>query len=155
MKTKREWLAEKGLAKPNTRGKFSTEAKNALAEEEARCQAENIPLPWVEIVKPEPKRKRVKRSGEKVTAFEKSQGVTEESVVFERKQYDLIASPPKRREETHAYVIDQHNFVVAIMYCGGCQKSISRCTHNMPIAPDYLGGKDQPVSFEKPVVQSC
>lgn len=148
MKTKREWLAEKNLAIAGARGKFSTDAKNALIAEEARCKAENIPLPWVEIIKPEPKRKKRVKG---ITAFEKSQGITDTATV-ERKNYDVIASVPKLREETHAYVIDQNNFVVAIMYCGGCQKSISRCTHDMPIAPAYLGGKDRPVSFEKPVV---
>jgi hypothetical protein len=138
MKTKREWLAEQGLAIAGARGKFSTDANAALAAEEARCSAENIPLPWVEIVKPEPKRK--KRNNGSITAFEKSQGVTEESVTFERKQYDVIVSPPKQREETHAYVIDQYGFLVAIQFCGKCQKSISRCTHDVPYAPDYLGG---------------
>lgn len=148
MKTKREWLAEKGLAKAGARGKFSTEANAALKAEEARCQSENIPLPWVEAVKPEPKRK--KRNHGKITAFEKSQGVTEESVTFERKQYDVIVSPPKRREETHAYVVDKNKFVVAIMYCGSCQKSISRCTHDVPYAPAYLGGGL--ASFVKPEI---
>lgn len=147
--TKREWLAKQGLAIAGARGKFSRDANEALKNEEARCKTENIPLPWTEAVKPEPKRK--KRNAGNVTAFEKSQGVTE-PVKFERKNYDVIVSVPKVREQTHAYVIDQHNFVVAIMYCGGCNKSISRCTHDMPIAPDYLGGKNSPVSFEKPVV---
>lgn len=146
MKTKREWLAELGLAIAGARGKFSTDAKNALAAEEARCQAENIPLPWVEIVKPEPKPK--KRKAEKITAFEKSQGV-EESAVFERKNYNLIVSPPKRREETQAWVVDK-GIRVAIMYCGACQKSISRCIHDVPHAPAYLGGGL--ASFEKPVM---
>ncbi len=147
--TKREWLAAQGLAKAGARGKFSTEANAALKAEQARCEAANIPPPWTEVVKPEPKRK--KRNSGKVTAFEKSQGI-EQTDAPVRKQPVEIVSVPKRREETHAYVIDQHNFVVAIMYCGGCNKSISRCTHDMPIAPDYLGGKNSPVSFEKPVV---
>lgn len=145
MKTKREWLADKGLAIAGARGKFSTDAKNALAAEEARCQAENIPLPWVEIVKPEPKRK--KRQAEKITAFEKSQGI--EPVALEQKNYNLIVSPPKRREETQAWVVHK-GIRVAIMYCGGCQKSISRCTHDVPHAPAYLGGGL--ASFVKPVL---
>jgi len=135
MKTKREWLAEKGLAKAGARGKFSTEAVAALKAEEARCASENIPLPWVEAVKHEPRRK--KRNHGSLTAFERSQGVEEVST---KANYNVIASPPKRREETEAWVIDQNGFLVGIMFCGGCQKSISRCIHDTPLAPAYLGG---------------
>lgn len=142
--TKREWLAKQNLAIAGARGKFSTDAKNALAAEEARCKAENIPLPWTEIVKPEPKRKKRIKG---VTAFEKSQGI--EEPVLERKNYSLIVSSPKRREETQAWVVDR-GIRVAIMYCGKCQKSISRCTHDVPHAPAYLGGGL--ATFEKPVL---
>lgn len=145
MKTKREWLADLGLAIAGARGKFSTDAKNALAAEEARCIAENIPLPWTEIVKPEPKRR--KRVGSKVTAFEKSQGVTESDAVLVRKLPEKIVSTPVRREETVAWVVDK-GIRVAIQFCGKCQKSISRCTHDIPYAPDFLGGGL--ASFEKP-----
>lgn len=144
--TKREWLAKQGLAKAGARGKFSTDAKNALAAEEARCIAEDIPLPWTEIVKPEPKRK--KRYSLRITEFEKSQGITETETPV-RKLPEKIVSTPVRRSETQAWVVD-HGISVAIMYCGKCQKSISRCTHDIPYAPEYLGGGL--ASFEKPVM---
>lgn len=144
--TKREWLASKGLAIAGARGKFSRDANEALKAEQTRCEAANIPLPWTEAVKPEPKRK--KRNAGSVTAFEKSQGVTE-PVKVERKNYDVIVSAPKVREETHAWVVDK-GIRIAIQFCGRCQKSISRCTHDVPYAPDFLGGGL--ASFEKPEV---
>ncbi len=148
--TKREWLAEKGLAKAGARGKFSTEANAALKAEEDRCKAENIPLPWVEAVKPiAGKRGRKPKVSRGITQFEKSQGVEEEPTL-RRQDYSVIVSPPKRREETHAYVVDKNNFVVAIQFCGSCQKSISRCIHDVPFAPAYLGGGL--ASFVKPEV---
>lgn len=146
--TKREWLAEKGLAIPGARGKFSRDAVAAITAEEARCKAEDIPLPWTEAIKPVPgKRGRKPKSPKGITQFEKSQGVEETEPA--PKQVDIV-SIPVRREETHAYVIDQNNFLVAIQFCGKCQKSISRCTHDVPYAPDYLGGGL--ASFEKPEV---
>lgn len=147
--TKREWLAKQNLAIAGARGKFSRDANEALKNEEARCKAENIPLPWTEAVKPEPKRKKRVKG---ITAFEKSQGVTDESVKIERKQYDAVVSPPKVREETHAWVIDQNGFLIAIQYCGQCQKSISRCIHDVPYAPEYLGGGL--ASFVRPEVKN-
>lgn len=146
--TKREWLAEKGLAIPGARGKFSRDAVAAIAAEEKRCSDLNIPLPWTEKPKPVPgKRGRKPKAAKGITQFEKSQGI--EEVEPAPKQVEIV-SIPVRREETHAYVIDQNSFVVAIQFCGKCQKSISRCTHDMPYAPDYLGGGL--ASFEKPNV---
>lgn len=142
--TKREWLAKQGLAIAGARGKFSTDAKNALTAEEARCKAENIPLPWTEIVKPEPKRKKRTKG---ITAFEKAQGVEESETPPVRKLPEKIVSMPVRRPETQAWVVDR-GVRIAIMYCGKCQKSISRCTHDIPYAPEYLGGGL--ASFEKP-----
>ena len=144
--TKREWLAAQGLAKAGARGKFSTEANAALAKEEARCKAENIPLPWTEVVKPVAgKRGRKPKAAKGITQFEKSQGV--EDVELASKQVAIV-SIPKRREETHAWVVDKNGFVVAIQFCGSCQKSISRCIHDVPFAPAYLGG--ELASFVKP-----
>lgn len=147
MKTKREWLAEKGLAIAGARGKFSTDANAALATEEARCKAENIPLPWVEIVKPEPKRK--KRNKGTVTAFEKSQGIEETVATPTRKVAAQIISAPRRREETVAWVVE-NGVRFAIQFCGQCQRSISRCSHDVPYAPAFLGGGL--ASFVKPVL---
>lgn len=147
--TKREWLAERGLAIPGARGKFSRDAIAAIAAEEKRCSDENIPLPWTEKEKPVPgKRGRKPKTSKGITQFEKSQGIEEESVL-KRQDYNVIVSPPKRREETEAWVIDQNGFLVGIMFCGGCQKSISRCTHDVPLAPAYLGGGV--AMLEKPV----
>lgn len=138
MKTKREWLAAQGLAKAGARGKFSTEANAALKAEEARCKAENIPLPWTEVVKPVAgKRGRKPKVSKGITQFEKSQGI--EDIELAPKQA-AIAPNPVIRKETEAWVRDQHGHVVGLMFCGKCQKSISRCIHDVPFAPDYLGG---------------
>lgn len=146
--TKREWLAAQGLAKAGARGKFSTEANAALKAEEDRCKAENIPLPWVEAVKPVAgKRGRKSKQPKGLTQFEKSQGI--EEIEPAPKQVTIV-SIPVVREETEAWVIDQNGFLVGLMFCGKCQKSISRCTHDVPYAPEYLGGGL--ASFEKPEV---
>jgi hypothetical protein len=148
--TKREWLANKGLAIPGARGKFSTDAQNALAAEEARCKAEDIPLPWTEKPKPVAgKRGRKPKTPKGITQFEKSQGIEEEPTL-KRQDYEIIVSPPKRRDETEAWVFDQNGFLVGIMFCGKCQRSISRCSHDVPYAPDYLGGGL--ATLEKPEV---
>lgn len=135
--TKREWLAAKNLAIPGARGKFSRDAVKAIADEEKRCAEANIPLPWVEKEKPVAKRGRKPKAPKGLTQFEKSQGV--EEVEPAPKQVTIV-SVPVVREETEAWVIDQNGFLVGIMFCGKCQKSISRCTHDLPYAPAFLGG---------------
>lgn len=145
--TKREWLAAKNLAIPGARGKFSREAVAAIAAEEARCAENKIPLPWTEKEKPVAgKRGRKPKVTRGITEFEKAQGITEIEPVPKRAE---IISIPVRRPETFAWVVDK-GMVVAIQFCGKCQKSISRCTHDIPYAPDYLGG--QLASFVKPGV---
>jgi hypothetical protein len=144
--TKREWLAKQGLAIAGARGKFSRDANEALKNEEARCKAEDVPLPWTEAVKPEPKRKKRVKG---VAAFEKSQGGGETSDVPARKVAAEIVSAPKQREETVAWVVE-NGVRFAIQFCGKCQRSISRCTHDVPYAPDFLGGGL--ASFVKPEV---
>jgi hypothetical protein len=144
--TKREWLAAKNLAIPGARGKFSREAVAAIAAEEARCKEKDIPLPWTEKEKPVAGRRgRKPKVTRGITEFEKAQGITEIEPIPKRAE---IISIPVRRPETFAWVVDK-GIVVAIQFCGKCQKSISRCTHDIPYAPDYLGG--QLASFEKPV----
>ena len=138
---KREWLAEKGLAIAGARGKFSRDAVAAVEAEIRRCAEANIPLPWTEKPKPvagKRGRKPKKRKG--ITQFEKSQGIEEVEPTVKRQDYNIIVSPPIRRKETEAWVKDQNGFIVGLMFCGKCQKSISRCTHDVPFAPDYLGG---------------
>lgn len=135
--TKREWLAAKNLAIPGARGKFSREAVAAIAAEEARCAAENIPLPWIEKEKPVAgKRGRKPKATRGITEFEKAQGITEIEPAPKREE---IISIPVQRSETVAWVVDK-GMIVAIQFCGKCQKTISRCTHKIPYAPDYLGG---------------
>lgn len=137
-KTKREWLADKNLAIAGARGKFSRDAIAAIEAEEKRCAAENIPLPWIEKEKPVAgKRGRKPKQPKGLTQFEKSQGVKETEPA--PKQVTIAPNPPLRKE-TEAWVIDQNGFLVGLMFCGKCQKSISRCTHDVPYAPDYLGG---------------
>lgn len=146
--TKREWLASLGLAIAGARGKFSTDAKNALACEEARCLEENIPLPWTEKEKPVASRRgRKPKATRGITEFEKAQGVVEIEPAPKRAE---IISIPVRRPETSAWVVDK-GMVIAIQFCGKCQRSISRCIHDIPYAPDYLGG--ELATFVKPVIK--
>lgn len=161
MKTKRDWLAEQGLAIAGARGKFSRDAMAALKAEEDRCKAENIPLPWVEKEKPVPGR-RGRKPKEKtsigLTKFEQANMTDEEAAEFyyenrsdsSTAKIPVIANIPYRREQDHAFVIDQNGFLIAIQFCGKCSKSIRRCVHDVPYAPDYLGGGL--ATFEKPVV---
>lgn len=147
--TKREWLAEKNLAKAGARGKFSREAVAAITAEEKRCADLDIPLPWIEKEKPVAgKRGRKPKVSKGITQFEKAQGVVE--VEQTPKNVEII-SIPIQRPETEAWVVDK-GVRVAIMYCGKCQKSISRCTHEVPYAPDYLGGGL--ASLVKPVMNN-
>lgn len=142
---KREWLAEQGLAIAGARGKFSREAVAAVEAEIKRCAEANIPLPWTEKLKPVPgKRGRKPKIRAAITQFEKSQGV--EEIEPAPKQVTITPNPPIRKE-TEAWVRDQNGFLVGLMFCGKCQKSISRCTHDVPYAPEYLGGGL--ASFEK------
>ena len=144
-KTKRDWLAGKGLAIAGARGKFSRDAVAAIEAEEKRCSEANIPLPWIEKEKSVPgKRGRKPKQPKGLTEFEKSQGVKEIEPVPKQA---VIAPNPVTRKETEAWVRDQNGFLVALMFCGKCQKSISRCTHDVPYAPEYLGGGL--ASFEK------
>jgi len=136
-KTKREWLADKNLAIPGAQGKFSRNAVAAVEAEEKRCAAENIPLPWVENKKVVVKRGHKPKVPKGLTEFEKSQGVKE---IEPAPKQVTIVSVPVVREETEAWVLDQNGFLVGLMFCGKCQKSISRCTHEIPYAPEYLGG---------------
>jgi len=140
--TKREWLAERGLAIPGARGKFSRDANAALKAEEERCAKEGIPLPWTEIVKPESTGRRGRKPKVKIglTAYEKAQGVTEpENPIVRKIERAEIISPPIRRAETAAWVID-NGTRIALQFCSGCGRSISRCSHELPIAPKWLGG---------------
>lgn len=135
---KREWLAEKGLAIAGARGKFSRDAVAAVEAEIKRCADANIPLPWTEKSKPVPgKRGRKPKVSKGITQFEKSQGIKE---VESAPKQVTIAPNPVRRKETEAWVLDQNGFLVGLMFCGKCQKSISRCIHDVPYAPEYLGG---------------
>jgi hypothetical protein len=139
--TKREWLASLGLAIAGARGKFSRDAIAALKAEEERCAKEDIPLPWTEIVKPESKGKRGRKKQIKsgLTAYEKAHGVEEDSSTVNTLTRAEIVSAPIRREETTAWVND-NGTLIAIQYCGGCGRTISRCSHDVPIAPKWLGG---------------
>lgn len=135
---KREWLAKQGLAIAGARGKFSRDAVAAVEAEIKRCADANIPLPWTEKPKPVPgKRGRKPRVRKNITEFEKSQGVKE--IEPAPKQVTIAPNPPLRKE-TEAWVKDQNGFIIGLMFCGKCQKSISRCIHDLPYAPDYLGG---------------
>ena len=136
--TKRDWLASVGLAIAGARGKFSRDAVAAVEAEIKRCADANIPLPWTEKPKPVPgKRGRKPRVRKNITEFEKSQGVKE--IEPAPKQVTIAPNPPLRKE-TEAWVKDQNGFIIGLMFCGKCQKSISRCIHDLPYAPDYLGG---------------
>ena len=136
--TKRDWLAKQNLAIAGARGKFSREAVAAIEAEEKRCAEANIPLPWIEKEKPVPgKRGRKPKQPKGLTEFEKSQGVKE---IEPAPKQVTIAPNPVVRKETEAWVRDQNGFLVGLMFCGKCQKSISRCSHEVPYAPDYLGG---------------
>lgn len=135
---KREWLAEKGLAIAGARGKFSRDAVAAVEAEIKRCAEANIPLPWTE--KPKlvaGKRGRKPKKPKGITQFERSQGI--EEIEPAPKKVSIAPNPPLRKQ-TEAWVKDQNGFIVGLMFCGKCQKSISRCTHDLPYAPDYLGG---------------
>lgn len=136
--TKRDWLASVGLAIAGARGKFSRDAVAAVEAEIKRCADANIPLPWTEKPKPVPgKRGRKPKVRTTITQFEKSQGIKE--IEPAPKQVTIAPNPPLR-EETEAWVKDQNGFIVGLMFCGKCQKSISRCVHDMPYAPEFLGG---------------
>lgn len=136
--TKRDWLARQGLAIAGARGKFSRDAVAALEAEEKRCADAKIPLPWIEKEKPVPgKRGRKPKQPKGLTEFEKSQGVKE---IEPAPKQVTIAPNPVLRKETEAWVRDQNGFLVGLMFCGKCQKSISRCIHDVPYAPEYLGG---------------
>ncbi len=125
----REWLALRGLAKPGARGRLSLEAKQALAQARAEgIDIESLPTPTEPIeykpvikVKTEPKEKKV--SQVRVAAV----------------QFD----DTKRREETVAWAIDKgerSDLLIALSSCYGCNKTISRCIHDTPLKPAWLGG---------------
>lgn len=139
--TKREWLTGLGLAIAGARGKFSRDAVAALKAEEDRCKKEDIPLPWIEPVRPESKGKRGRKKQTKsgLTAYEKAHGVEEDSFFPSTLTRAEIVSAPIRRKETTAWVNDDGT-LIAIQYCGGCGKTISRCSHDVPIVPKWLGG---------------
>jgi len=135
---KREWLAKQGLAIAGARGKFSRDAVAAVESEIKRCAEANIPLPWIEKPKPVPgKRGRKPKVRTTITQFEKSQGIKE--IEPAPKQVTIAPNPPLRKE-AEAWVKDQNGFIVGLMFCGKCNKSISRCVHDAPYAPEYLGG---------------
>lgn len=145
--TEREYAHSLGLAKLG-RGKFSAEAKAAIAKAKAGGM-EFRSTAYVPTGKPRGGRKPQARNFDIV---EKSEG---EVVVTEPKARPKVsevrASAPrgkidKTREQTVMYAISkgirpgQSDLIIALDTCFGCGRSISYCTHNVPLLPKYLGG---------------
>lgn len=112
----REWLSMQGLAIAGSRGRLSLKAKAALA----KARADGIDI-------------------------ESMTYVTSESTPVKRRTATIIKSDV-RREQTVAWALDKAtkagttDLIIAISTCGGCNKSISRCTHDNPLLPSWLGG---------------
>jgi hypothetical protein len=112
----REWLVQQGLAIAGARGRFSREAKAALAK--ARADGINI----------------------------ESLTYTPTEVTPVKHKSATIAKSVVQRTETVAWALDKAtktgttDLVIAISSCSGCNKSISRCTHAVPLLPSWLGG---------------
>jgi len=112
----REWLVQRGLAIPGARGRFSREAKAALA----KARADGIDI-------------------------ESLTHVPTETTPIKRKSATIIRSDVQR-PETVAWAFDKAtkvgttDLIIAISSCASCSKSISRCTHDIPLLPSWLGG---------------
>jgi len=113
----REWLAMQGLAIAGARGKFSHKAKAALA----KARADGIDIESMEY-QPTINTPTVKKSA------------------------PVFVSSTTQRTQTVAWALDKgskpgmSDLIIAISTCGGCNKSISRCTHDVPLLPSWLGG---------------
>lgn len=122
--TEREWLAMQGLAIAGARGKFSHKAKAALA----KAYADGIDIASLEY---QPTAKTVTKQK------------TEPNVI---KKISIIKPAEKVRDNDIMWAIDRgtkpgmSDLVIAITNCGGCGKTISRCTHDSPLLPNWLGG---------------
>lgn len=109
----REWLAQQGLAILGARGKFSHKAKAALA----KARADGIDI-------------------ESLTVDEKA--VDSKKVIK--------FTDDKFRTETVVWGIDKAtgpgttDLLIALSSCYGCNKTISRCSHDVPLLPSWLGG---------------
>jgi len=112
----REWLVQKGLAIPGARGRFSYEAKAALA----KARADGIDIESLTYTPTE------------VTPIKRKTATIIKSVI--------------QRTETIAWALDKGakpgmtDLIIAISSCASCNKSISRCTHDNPLLPSWLGG---------------
>lgn len=114
----REWLAMQGLAIAGARGKFSHKAKAALA----KARADGIDI-------------------ESMTYQS-----TDTPTVKKSTSKPVFITSKVQRTETVAWALDKStkpgmtDLIIAISNCGGCSKSISRCTHDVPLLPSWLGG---------------
>lgn len=119
----REWLIQQGLSKPGARGRLSAAAKAALE----KAKAEGMTFDSAAPVKAD---KVVKKQKTKTT----------------RPALTFDFSSDKVRDESVAWGIDKpsapgaKSVLIAFSYCAGCGKCISRCTHDTPLLPDWLGG---------------
>jgi len=115
---KREWLASQGLAIAGARGRLSRGALRSVEKAERDFKQHGVPLPW-----------------DNVSEIDK----VEPSERVDKKVYASIPDGPVRRAESVAWTVD-NGVVIALQFCGGCAKTIKRCSHEIPLVPAFLGG---------------
>lgn len=145
MVTRKEWLAERGLAKLG-RGKLSKEANAAIAE----AVANGITFDdW-------DGNGRVSRSNSNAgntTRNKRSNkslamGTGKSVLPAEPKGKDIPFTLPTQTVKHHqstVYGVDRvgrSEIVIAFQSCYGCNKAIKYCIHDVPQLPAWLGGGD-------------
>lgn len=150
--TEREYAHSLGLAKLG-RGKFSSEAKAAIAKAKAEGM-EFRSTAYVPTGKPRGRKANPVSATHVITNLKTTSesGEVTDNVIKQRPKVSEVKAPaPKAasartREETVMHAISKgmcpghSDLVITLDSCAGCGHSISRCTHNQPLLPKYLGG---------------
>jgi ferredoxin len=119
----REWLVQQGLTKPGSRGRLSIAAKTAL--EKAKSEGMTFDLVGLPKADKIAKKHKPKTPRAALTIDMRSDKVRVESVAW---GIDKSSKP------------GTHDLLIAFSHCAGCGKCISRCTHDAPLLPNWLGG---------------
>lgn len=125
---KREWLAERGLAKAGTRGKFSNAAKEALAEAEKNgilFLDKNVKVGTVTVIN---------ENGDRVQ---------------EKREVNIFAPHPEpiRQNERYLFVGKDKNgkrierSVAVTEICASCSYSLGWCYEQVPTFRDWKSGE--------------
>lgn len=133
MQTARDYLADQNLAIRGARGKFSHEAKAALA---AALKSGIKFSDWDENGRILPVRTPRGSKRAVVTVAPSAEGVVTESPAPKPKQFSTQCAPKARvstpvREETAIKVVDRFGITIKVDHCSKCSSSVRmcRCAH--------------------------